>query len=174
MSRSKLPRPFGTLEQELQIAAKAMDAVHYVPAIETRNDITNSIPGVAVLVVGNDDRVTAALANELRVYMEQHLNLPTVPLANLTEASNYVDFEETRDEHADSNSEYKDLIVEGTSRTIWDGMCNAYPAIRRLQMRVGVEIIKGDVQLSKEVVQSALVQIGDDTLVDQRSTTFYP
>lgn len=136
-------------------------------------DIDSGVPKVAVLVVGDDDRVTAALANELRMYMEQALRVTTVPLANLVEAENYLDFDDIREEHKGDIVSTNRIIAE-ESETIWDGMCNSFPAIRRLAMTVGVEIIKGRVVLDKEIVQSALVQIGDEPVVNQRITTFHP
>lgn len=173
-------KPMGSLEQELQIMANNMACKAspmpdvYVPAIVTKNDITNSIPEVALLIVGNDDRVTAALANSLRAYVEQYLEIPTVALGNLQESDNFVDYNDIREEHSMESKSFQDELILETVETVWDGMLNSYPAFRRGQARIGIEIVKGDVSLTKEVRHTAQVSVGENKVVDQILTTIYP
>jgi hypothetical protein len=164
----------GTLQEELEIAAAALKPKAYVPAILTKHDITESIPEVALLVVGNDDRVTAALANCLRTFVEQYLAVPTVALGNLQEADNFVDYNDLREQFHDQSRDDQNQKILDEVESVWEGMCYAYPAITRGQMRIGVEIVKGDVSLTKEVRHTAHVSIGKEKVVDQILTTIYP
>lgn len=171
-----LPDRMTQLQVELENAVAVLKPMPdvYVPAIVTKNDTTDSVPELAVLIVGNDDRVTSALANSLRVYIEQYMELPTVPLGNLVESGNFVDYDEVRDEHRTEHpSDQNEFILDEVQST-WDGMCNSYPAFRRGQVRIGIEIVKGDVSLMKEVRHTAQISVGENKVVDQVLTTIYP
>lgn len=173
-------KQMGTMQEELQIMADNMACKSrpmpdvYVPAIVTKNDITDSVPELAVLVVGNDDRVTSAFANNLRTYIEQYLELPTVPLGNLVESSNFVDYDEVREQHRTEHPSDQNEFILDEVQSIWDGMYNSYPAFRRGQVRIGIEIVKGDVSLMKEVRHTAQISVGENKVVDQVLTTIYP
>lgn len=171
-----LPDRIAELQMELENTFAALKPIPdvYVPAIVTKNDTTNSIPELAVLVVGNDDRVTSAFANSLRVYIEQYMEIPTVPLGNLVESGNFVDYEAVREEHRTEHPSDQNEFILDEVQSIWDGMCNSYPAFRRGQVRIGVEIVKGDVSLMKEVRHTAQISVGENKVVDQVLTTIYP
>jgi hypothetical protein len=163
----KVPATNKTIEERLVEFDKQVRSM-------TATDVTYDVPEVAILVVGNDERVTSALANNVRLFMEHQMGLTTVPLANLRTADNFVDYDEIREEHARESTDYQNDLIIDEVESIWHGMCNSYPAIVRGQMRVGVEIIEGNVRLEKEVRESADISVDGHKVVEQVMKKFVP
>ena len=125
---TKQPRPFGTLQEELQIAADNLNA-----------DKGPYTPSCAILVVGDDPELNGAVASYIRGHLVGEC-IDTIPMSGFANGPNYHDYKDY-----DHLSSYDRLDrVYSESGDMLEAVFKSRPHLRE-RLTIAVDCVPGHV-----------------------------